>query len=155
MVAVNDHLSENTQRLLLQNAVHGLEVLRQVQIQSELLNATGGIALTFDQYKSLLTNAATGHDKQQEKSSTNGKSRCSVFSTETHFNEYDAHDDVYDDRTPDFDYDVDTMPDKLLAYAMNRRERPQFKSGSRMPISRWKALSEEAKAIWDKMGQGR
>ena len=34
---------------------------------------------------------------------------------------------------------------------MNRRERPQFKSGSRMPIGRWKALSEEAKKIWDQM----
>jgi hypothetical protein len=34
---------------------------------------------------------------------------------------------------------------------MNRQERPQFKSGSRMPIARWKALSEQAKQIWDTM----
>jgi hypothetical protein len=34
---------------------------------------------------------------------------------------------------------------------MNQRERPQFKAGSRMPIARWKALSEKAKTIWDTM----
>jgi hypothetical protein len=46
---------------------------------------------------------------------------------------------------------VDTTADELQVYAMNRRERPQFKSGSRMPIARWKALSEQAKQIWDTM----
>jgi hypothetical protein len=152
VTSVADRLSENTQRVLLQNAVLRLDTLRQVQITSDLQSTTGGIALTFAQYKSLLINAATGYDKQQDKPGTNGKSRRSVFSTETLFNDYDVGDDIYDNRMPDFDYDVDAAPAELLAYAMNRRERPQFKSGSRMPIARWKALSEEAKAIWDKMG---
>jgi hypothetical protein len=44
---------------------------------------------------------------------------------------------------------VDTTADKLQAYALNQWDRPKFKSGSRMSIVRWKALSEQATHIWD------
>ena len=53
-----DRLSEQTQRILLQNTVLGLDALRQVQINSDLQNTTG--ALTFAQYRSLLINVVTG-----------------------------------------------------------------------------------------------
>ena len=122
-----DRMSENMQRILLQNAVLGLDALRQVQINSDLQNTTHGIALTFAQYRSLLINAATGYDKQSDKPSSNGKPRRSVFNSETLFDYSSSIDDViYDDGTPELNYDVDTSPTKLLAYAMNRRERPQF-----------------------------
>ena len=57
MIPVADRLSENTQRTLLQNAVIGLNALRQVQINSDLQLATHGTASTFAQYRTLLINS--------------------------------------------------------------------------------------------------
>jgi hypothetical protein len=140
---VADGRFENTQRTLLQNAVIGLNALRQVQINSYLQQATHGAALTFAQYRTLLINLATGHDKRTHKPNSNGKPRRLIFKSETLFGDHG--------KTLEFDYDVDTTADELQAYALNQRERPQFKSGSRMSIARWKALSEQAKQIWDTM----
>jgi hypothetical protein len=154
LTPVADRLSENTQRTLLQNAVTGLDVLRQVQINSDLQMTTHGTALTFTQYCSLLINTATGHDKQSNKNHSTGKPRRSAFRSETsfgddfHFNDDDVN---LEDQSFESTYGVDTTPSELQAYAMNQRERPQFKSGSRMPIARWKALSAQAKQIWDTM----
>ena len=58
---------------------------------------------------------------------------------------------IYEAKTSDFLCDVDSMLDEPLACAMNQRERPQFQSGSCTLIARWKALSEQAKTIWDTM----
>jgi hypothetical protein len=144
-----DRLSENTQRALLQTAVQGLDVLRQVQTQCDLQKTVHGTVITFAQCCALLINTATGYDNRNNKSTSHGKSRRSVFNSETFFGD---HDDItYDDDTTEFDFDVDATPAELLAFAMDRRERPQFKSGSRMPITRWKALSDAAKKIWDQM----
>ena len=140
MTPVADRLSENTQRILLQNAVIGLNALRQVQVNSDLQKATHGAALTFAQYCTLLLNSATGYDKRSDKLNSNGKPCCSVFNLETLFEDHVE--------TFETDYNVDTTVDELQVYAMNRQERPQFKSGC-MPIARWKALSEQAKQIWD------
>ena len=98
--------------------------------------------MTFAQYKSLLINTATRYDKQHDKPSSNGKTRRSAFKSETMFD-----DDNDGDGTPDFDYDVDTSPYKLQAYAMNRHRRHHYKTRLRMPIARWKALSEQAQGI--------
>jgi ABC-type enterochelin transport system ATPase subunit len=65
LTPVADRLSENTQRTLLQNAVIGLNTLRQVQINSNLKQATHGTALMFAQKCTLLINLATGYDKQK------------------------------------------------------------------------------------------
>jgi hypothetical protein len=144
LTPVADRLSENTQRTLLHNAVIGLNALRQVQINSNLQQAThDGTALTFAQYRTLLIKLATGYDKRIDKPNSNGKPPRSVFNSETLFGDHEE--------TLEFDYEVDTTADKLQAYATNPRERHQFKSGSRMPIARWKALSEQAKQIWDIM----
>jgi hypothetical protein len=133
----------NTQRTLLQNAVIGLNALRQVQINSNLQQAIHGTALTFAQYRTLLINSATGYDEQSDKPNSNGKPRRSVFNSETLLGDHDE--------TFEFNCDVDTTADELQAYALNWWEPPQFKSGSRMPIARWKALSEQATQIWDTM----
>jgi hypothetical protein len=137
LTPVADRLSENTQRTLLQNAVIGLNALQQVQINSDLQKATHGAALTFAQYRTLLLNSATGYDKRSDKPNSNGKPGCSVFNLETLFEDHDKT--------------FKTTAEELQVYAMNQREHPQFKSGSRMPIARWKALSEQAKKIWDTM----
>jgi hypothetical protein len=136
-------MSENTQRTLLQNVVIGLNALHQVQINSDLQQATHGTALKFAQYRTLLINSATGYDKRSDKPNSNGKPCRSAFNSETLFGD--------NDETLEFEYDVYTTADELQAYAMNQLERPQFKSGSRIPIARWKALSEQAKQIWDTM----
>ena len=47
MPPLTDRMSENMQRILLQNAVLGLEPQRNVQITSDLQSTTSGIALTF------------------------------------------------------------------------------------------------------------
>jgi hypothetical protein len=153
LTPVADRLSENTQQTLLQNAVIRLNALQQVQINSDLQKATHGTVLTFTQYRSLLINTATGYDKRTDKPNSAGKPRRLVFQSETLFvdNSDIDEDAIIEDESFEFDYDVDTTPAELQAYAMNRRERPQFKPGSRMPITRWKALSEKAKHIWDTM----
>jgi hypothetical protein len=92
-----DRLSENTQRALLQTAVQGLDVLRQVQTQCDLQKTMHGTVITFAQYCTLLINTATGYDNRNEKSTSHGKSRRSVFNSETFFGD---HDDItYDDTT--------------------------------------------------------
>jgi DNA gyrase/topoisomerase IV subunit B len=98
-----------------------------------------------------LINSATGYDKRSDKPNPTGKPRRLVFQSETLFGDNtDIDDDVIlEDESFEFKYDVDTTQAELQAYVMNRRERPQFKSGSRIPITRWKALSEKAKQIWD------
>jgi hypothetical protein len=100
-----------------------------------------------------LINSAAGYDKQSEKSNQNGKSRRSAFSSEIIFGDQSGLEDdiLYKDVTSEFCYDVDTMPGETQAHAANQRERPQFKPGSRMPIGRWKALSEHAQKVWDAM----
>jgi hypothetical protein len=150
---VADRLSENTQRTLLQNVVIGLNALRQVQINSDLQKATHGTVLTFTQYRSLLINTATDYDKRTDKPNPTGKPRRSVFQSETLFGDNSDIDEdvIIEDESFEFEYDVDTMPAELQAYAMNQREQPQFKPGSHMPITRWKALLEKAKHIWDTM----
>jgi hypothetical protein len=138
LTPVADRLSENTQQNLLQNAVIGLNALRQVKINSDLQAAAHGTVLTFTQYRSLLINTATGYDKRTDKPNSAGKSRRLVFQSETLFGDNSDIDEdaIIEDESFEFEYDVDTTPAKLQAYAMNRRERPQFKPGSRMPITR-------------------
>jgi hypothetical protein len=138
LTPVADRLSENIQQTLFQSTVIGFNALRQVQINSDLQKATQGTGLTFTQYRSLLINLATGYDRRSDKPNPTGKPRRSVFQSETLVRDNTDIDD-------EFEYDVDTTQAELQAYAMNRRERPQFKPGSRgMPITRWKALSEKA-----------
>jgi hypothetical protein len=105
------------------------------------------VSFTIDQF------SYTGYDKHSDKPNPTGKPRRSVFQSETLFGDNtDIDDDVIlEDESFEFEYDVDTMPAELQAYAMDRRERPQFKPGSRMWITRWKAFSEKAKQIWDTM----
>jgi hypothetical protein len=88
-----------------------------------------------------------------DKPSPTGKPRRSVFQSETFFGDNtDIDNDVIlEDESFEFEYDIDTTPAELQAYAMNQREQPQFKLGSRMPITRRKALSEKAKQICDTM----
>jgi hypothetical protein len=116
-----DRLSENTQRTLLQNAVIGLNALRQVQINSDLQKATHGTVLTFAQYCSLLINSATGYDKRSDKPTPTSKPRHSVFQPETLFGDNtDIDEDVIiEDESFEFEYDVDTTPAELQAYVMN------------------------------------
>jgi hypothetical protein len=152
-VPTADHLSDNVQRTMLQNAVLGLDALRQVQVQTDLQQATSSIVLTFQQHCSLLINAATGHDIKSDKPESHGRSRRSAFRSETVFDDQCGwgNDTRYDAEMPEDIYDVDAAPSELIAHATNRRERPQFPPGSRMPIARWKALSEDAKKTWDTM----
>jgi hypothetical protein len=147
-----DRLSESVQHTLLQNVVLGLNALQQVQTNADSQQATKGVALTFTQYRGLLINAATGYDKRSNAKLTNsiGKSRCLVFSLETMYGD----DGAYEDETSDLEYNVDTLADKIQAYATNRGralDQPQFKSGSRMPIARWNCLGGDTKKIWDTM----
>jgi hypothetical protein len=124
LTPIADRLSENTQGTLLQNAVIGLNVLRQVQINSDLQKAMHGTGLTFAQYCSLLINSATGYDKRSDKPTPTGKPRRSVFQSETLFGDNtDIDEDVIiEDESFNFEHDVDPMPAELQAYAMNRKE---------------------------------
>jgi hypothetical protein len=125
-----------------------------------LQQTTSGISLTFVKYCSLLINTATGYDNRDDKPNSAGKSRLAVHNSETHFGDYFGSNNDEADGV-DFEYNVDTTPTELHVYAANRRdrsqsdsdetrrERPKFPPGSRMPIDRWKSISDAAKTTWD------
>ncbi len=120
-VLAADRLSDNVQRTMLQNAVFGLDALRQVQVNINLQQATTAVVLTFTQYCSLLINAATGHDNMSEKPQLNGRSCRSAFCSETVYDDQSGWDDDarYDTGMSEDIYDVDTTPAELIAYAAN------------------------------------
>jgi hypothetical protein len=51
---------------------------------------------------------------------------------------------------------MDVTTSEILVFAAQRHQkpRPQFLSGSRMPIGRWKFISEDAQKTWDQLDDG-
>ncbi len=94
------------------------------------------------------------HDSnsQPNKGRPSGREQRSVFHAATLFDPYASSydDDVDPDDSAIFDADTD-ISGLQAYYSAQRREKPVFPPGSRMPIARWKLLPETAKKIWDQL----
>ncbi len=152
LIPVAQRMPEDQQLRMLQSAVHGVEVLRNIQLQADLHVKLSGSSVSFDSYRSLLLDCAASYDSRSTttKGSPSGREQRSVFQLETLFDPYASS---YDDNAVpanSANFDVDTAIKQLHAYAsVQRREKPSFPPGSRMPIKRWKLLSDTTKMIWD------
>ena len=143
LVPSADHLSDGAKRVLLQNAVHPLQELRQVKATAELLKAQTKKDVDYEGYVSLLLSAAMDYD-----SKNNGtKSRRQVY--QHHI--IDTDDDPDEDIDP---FDIDTPVDTIQAFASNFKARPSKDATSdrtRMSKDKWFSLDQTTKDLWDKI----
>ncbi len=153
LVDKKDHFSEGQKQVMLQNAVNGIDDLRQVKTTAELDESKSGKKLTYDQYTSLLLSAASTYD---EKYSSKKPTKRSVYMHDL----LDPDDDdssQFHDMIEDFD-DIDLHVSTLQAH-VNESRPPFRKHGNpkptgnpvRMPRDRWMSLSNDARSIWDKL----
>jgi hypothetical protein len=59
-----DHFSDGQKRIMLQNAVNGIDELCQVKNTADHMGATSGTTLTYDEYVALLLSAASAYNEQ-------------------------------------------------------------------------------------------
>jgi hypothetical protein len=64
IIPASDHFAPGQKRTMLENAVHSIADLRQVQIQAAHDKVRSGTAITYKQYVSLLLSAAQIHDSE-------------------------------------------------------------------------------------------
>ena len=135
-------LSDDMQRILLQNAVQPVAELRAVKVQAQQHKTHTGVDLTYQQYCSLLLSAAQEHDQRTSRVLMKAPKR----------NIY-AH-DVIDDANVDGEcygdneqYDIDYLLDLIEVNATN------FNRGPRLSYEQWQKLPEDARKIWDMPSQ--
>lgn len=138
-----DRLSDGNKRIMLQNAVHGLEDLRQVKNTADLLKAAGK-DITFDQYVSLLLSAAAAYDIHH---STKPKGKRQVFTHDFIPIDEDINDEDLDDEPYDIDHDLGT----LQAYASFQPKSGNLSQRVRMAKDKWFALDSKSKELWDQL----
>jgi hypothetical protein len=105
-VPLSDHFSDLQKRIMLQNAVHGIDELRQVKNTAELIKVNSGKDITYDQYVDLLTSAAAAYDNQFKSM----RNKRQVFQHDFGTDDEETHDDMDQ-------YDIDTSIDVIQAFA--------------------------------------
>jgi hypothetical protein len=142
-VPPSDHFSEGQKRIMLQNAVHGIDELRQVKNTADLMSTNSGLPLGYESYCSLLLAAAVSHDEQYKPK----KTKRQVF---YHDMNHDDNENISDPDPFDIDYPVSS----IQAFATNFRNRHPPKPTApkvRMSAEKWHNLDENSKAIWDRL----
>ena len=147
-VPPSDHFSDGQKRIMLQNAVNGIDELRQVKNTADHMGATTGSTLSYDEYITLLLSAASAYDDQFK-----------VKKGKRHVLFHDIQDDYAtpdDDAAfdPDANFDIDCPVSSIQAYATNFRSKPMGRpnqSKVRMPSDKWFGLDATSKAIWDRL----
>jgi hypothetical protein len=141
-VPPSDHFSEGQKRIMLQNAVHSIDELRQVKISADLLSAKDGTPLKYDQYCSLLLAAAVDYDEKFKPK----KNKRQVF-----YHEFENDGDESEDQDP---FDIDFPVGSIQAFATNFQKKIPDRSNNtkvRMSSDRWFKLDDKSKAIWDRL----
>ena len=104
-------MPEDQQIRMLQSAVHGVEVLRNIQLQADLHVKLSGSSVSFESYRSLLLDCAASYDSNltTTKGRPSGREQRSVFRLETLFDPYaSSYDD--DDRALECKMGLHTVP---------------------------------------------
>jgi hypothetical protein len=132
---------------MLQNAVNGIEELRQVKNTADLMKVNSGRELSYDQYTNLLHSAAVLYDSQFI--AKKGKRQVLLH----HLN--NQSDDYYEDTSNSFD--IDTSIDIIQAYKSSFNNSTKPKSASHvkpkvlMSREKWFSLNQSQKEIWDQL----
>jgi hypothetical protein len=151
-----DHFNGNMLRIMLQNAVTCISELRQVKTDADQHRTHSGTDLTFEQYSTLLESATIGYNAQFVRTHPTRPKRTSVNLHDLEYTHEEDDDPPWD--SYDTAFDIDSPHGTLQAHAhhhqQQRRPKRPFPQGSRMPISRWKSLSNSAKKTWDSLGDG-
>jgi hypothetical protein len=124
------HFHDNIKRVILQTAVHEILELRSVKTDSDQHKTRTWVDLTFSEYLQLIESAASSYDSKNRKGQQpTARSKRSVYS-------HDVMENFEDDYNMPHEYGVDVTTSEILAFAAQRHQkpRPQFLSGSRMPI---------------------
>lgn len=147
-VPSSDYFSNLQKKIMLQNAVHGVEELRQVKNTADLLKVNSGRELSFDQYVNLLHSAAVAHDNQFIAK----KNKRQVFEHELLSNQ-----SSYESDTLVRQFDIDTSIDVIQANSTSSSFKP-YDRNNHKPIMRplmsrdkWFSLNQNQKDIRDQL----
>ena len=133
---------------MLQNAVNGIEELRQVKVTAEMIKVNSGKHITYDQYVNLLQSAAVAYDNQFKAK----RNKRQVFQHEI----IEDDDEAYEDAN---EYDIDTSNDVIQAFAsasnyhQKQSARPNQQQRVRMACDKWFSLDQKQKEIWDQLDE--
>ncbi len=156
-------LSDSFKRAMLDNAVQGIEDLRQVRITQSTLCQQLNQKATFNDYLDLLTNAATVYDDHQQNGTTrpggNDTSRrvYSTLLTEQdqfidYHHDYSADDTYY---AEDDGFDIDAPLATVTAFAAQQRQAPRSSDppdpSTRLPDSLFARLTVDDKRNWARL----
>ena len=123
-------MHDNVKRLHLQQAVSGIDELRQVKNKADQTKAITGKELTFRQYCKLLQSAAAQYDVRfkPKRHDSHRPARRSVYTHDfAPVNDFDKDDDIY--------FDIDSDITTLQAYksnVVNKKPFAPFQPGSRL-----------------------
>jgi hypothetical protein len=143
-----NHFSEGQKRTMLENAVHSISDLRQVQTQASHDKVRTGKAITFDQYMPLLLSASMVYD------SSLGDSKPPKTRGQRQVYSHDIDIDTRNQRHV-YSHDIDTdvsYGDPPTPDAFNDWEEvynASYDRGPRLSKSQWERLSEDARKRWD------
>lgn len=148
-VPPSDHFSDGQKCIMLQNAVNGIDELRQVKNTADHMGATLDSTLSYDEYTTLLLSAASAYDDQFKPKQAK---RHVLF--------HDIQDDYVPNDAETFNahdttFDIDCPVSSIQAYATNFRPRPGMTKPNnnkvRMPSDKWFGLDEASKTTWDRL----
>jgi hypothetical protein len=135
-----DHFSDGQKRVLLQNAVNGIDELCLVKNTADHMATTSGTTLTYNEYVTLLLSAASAYNDQ-----------FNPKRSKRHVLHHDIQ-DYYDDHDDEVIFDPDTTFDIDCPVSSNFRPKHTSKPNTskvRMPSEKWFGLDAASKAIWD------
>jgi hypothetical protein len=143
-----DHFSDGQKCVMLQNAVNGIDKLRQVKNTADHMATTSGTTLTYNEYVTPLLSAASAYDDQFKPKQS--KRHVLLHDIQDIYNDHDFE-VIFD---PDSTFDIDCPVSSIQAYATNFRPKHTPKPNTskvRMPSEKWFGLNAASKAIWDRL----
>jgi hypothetical protein len=145
-VPPDDYFSDGQKRIMLQNAVNGIDELRQVKITADHMSSSSGKTMSYDEYITLLLSAASAHDDQFKPKKAKRQVMFHDIQDDMNENEFHSNEDTT--------FDIDCPVSTIQAFATNFRPQNQRKPNTskvRMASSKWFGLDASSKAIWDQL----
>ena len=140
LIPLQSAMSDDMKRIMLQNAVFPIDMLRAVKTQADQHKTIHGVDLNYRQYCDLLLSAAINYDGGM-KPRVSQNNRRAVYSHELN------GDDPNDVESYDDSYDID-MPVDVIEANVNKSIPSSRNSLHRLPPNIWKGLSAEAQTAW-------
>jgi hypothetical protein len=139
IVAPTEPLLDTTKKVLLETAVHPIEMLCAVKIQADQTKVTSSHTLRYDEYSRLFLSAATNYDS----AFLNRTSKSVASGCCTAYN----HELQIDSTTEEFDthYGIDIGIDSIQANVNEMQPQQHISKG--IAFSQWKQMSKEAQGI--------